>query len=214
MYEEYIQKWRSYSTSYGSQTCLFYMVGKFYELYDILDKQTGEGQTNVKQAVESLGITLTVREGDGPKGENCLFAGFPEQSLQKFAGMLTRDGWTVVVCDQEKSSAGKVVDRPVARIFSPGTHIELAGAEAPYLAGLWLQEIEGSAPSYAAAVLDLTTGHLVSFESKAHGTRLRCGPPMNWSIFSKFILHVKQLFGGVELQSPNRRKHRFNAGAD
>ncbi len=185
MYEEYIQKWRSYSTSYGSQTCLFYMVGKFYELYDILDKQTGEGQTNVKQAVESLGITLTVREGDGPKGENCLFAGFPEQSLQKFAGMLTRDGWTVVVCDQEKSSAGKVVDRPVARIFSPGTHIELAGAEAPYLAGLWLQEIEGSAPSYAAAVLDLTTGHLVSFESKAHGT------PEVWS--SDELVHFFQI---------------------
>ena len=107
------------------------MVGKFYEMYDILQKQTGEGQTNVKQAVETLGITLTVREKDGPHGEDCLFAGFPEQSLQKFAAMLTRDGWTVVVCDQQKDDAGKVLGRPVARIFSPGTHIEFAGTEAP-----------------------------------------------------------------------------------
>ena len=169
MYEEYIQKWKTYSKTYGDQTCLFYMVGKFYELYDILDNKTGEGQTNVKQAVETLGITLTIREADGPKGENCYFAGFPEQSLQKFAGMLTREGWTVVVCDQEKNGSGKVTDRPVARIFSPGTHIELAGAEAPYLAGLWLQEEREGAPTYAACVLDLTTGHLVSFESKASG---------------------------------------------
>ncbi len=169
MYEEYIRKWKAYSETYGEHTCLFYMVGKFYELYDIINKQTGEGQTNVKQAVETLGITLTIREGEGPQGENCYFAGFPEQSLQKFAGMLTREGWTVVVCDQEKNGAGKVTDRPIARIFSPGTHIELAGAEAPYLAGLWLEEQKEGAPHYAAAVLDLTTGHLVSFESKASG---------------------------------------------
>ena len=169
MYQEYIEKWKQFANHYGPQTCLFYMVGKFYEMYDILDKDSGEGQTNVKQAVETLGITLTTKEKDGPKGEDCYFAGFPEQSLQKFAGMLTREGWTVVVCDQEKDSSGKVLKRPVARIFSPGTHIELAGAEAPYLAGVWFQEKGDQAPDYAAAVLDLTTGHLVTFESKAQG---------------------------------------------
>jgi DNA mismatch repair protein MutS len=169
MYEEYITKWLGYTKQYGEQTCLFYMVGKFYEMYDILDKQTGDGKTNVRQAVETLGITLTVREKDGPRGEDCYFAGFPEQSLQKFAGMLTREGWTVVVCDQDKDASGKVKGRPVARIFSPGTHIELAGAEAPYLAGIWFQETDG-APLYAAATLDLTTGHLVSFEGKAMGS--------------------------------------------
>lgn len=169
MYQEYIQKWKQFSAQYGAETCLFYMVGKFYELYDIVDKQTGEGQTNVKQAVEALGITLTIKEKEGPNGEDCYFAGFPEQSLQKFAGMLTREGYTVVVCDQSKNASGKVTNRPVARIFSPGTHIELAGAEAPYLAGLWFQEQGQEAPSYAAIVLDLTTGHLVSFESKCQG---------------------------------------------
>jgi DNA mismatch repair protein MutS len=169
MYDVYIQKWKQFSKQYGDQTCLFYLVGKFYEMYDILDKQTGDGQTNVKQAVETLGITLTIKEKDGPKGEDCFFAGFPEQSLQKFAGLLTREGWTVVVCDQEKNGLGKVTGRPVARIFSPGTHIELAGAEASYLAGIWFQEVPGSAPRYAACVLDLTTGHLVSFEAKAQG---------------------------------------------
>jgi len=170
MYEEYISKWKGYAKTYGEQTCLFYMVGKFYELYDIVDSKTGEGQTNVKQAVETLGITLTIREGDGPKGEACYFAGFPEYTLQKFATLLTREGWTVVVCDQEKNSAGKVTARPVARIFSPGTHIETAGADAPYLAGIWFEQEKDLAPSYAAAVLDLTTGHLVSFESIAQGT--------------------------------------------
>jgi DNA mismatch repair protein MutS len=185
MYDTYIETWTKYSKQYGEQTALFYMVGKFYEMYDILNKQTGEGQTNVRQAVETLGITLTVREKDGPKGEDCLFAGFPEQSLQKFAAMLTRDGWTVVVCDQEKDHSGKVRGRPVARIFSPGTHIEFAGTDAPYLAGIWFEEKSDDAPHYAAAVLDMTTGHLVSFESKCSG-----GPDI-WS--SDELVHFFQI---------------------
>lgn len=171
MYEEYIKQWKRYSGQYGSNTALFLMVGKFYELYDILDKETGEGQTNVRQAVDTLGITLTTRKGDGPHGEDCFFAGFPEQSLQKFAALLTREGWTVIVCDQQKNEKGAVTGRPVARIFSPGTHIETAGADAPYLAGVWFEEATDvqSSPSFAVAVLDMTTGEVVSYEGQAQG---------------------------------------------
>jgi DNA mismatch repair protein MutS len=169
MYEEYIKQWKQFQKQFGDQTCLFLMVGRFYELYDIVNPVTGEGQTNVKQAVEALGITLSVRKGDGPKKEDCYFAGFPEPSLQKFAAMLTRDGWTVVVCDQQKNSSGTVTGRPVSRIFSPGTHIETAGADAPYLAGLWLQENGIQAPLFSAVVMDMTTGHLVSYEGVSSG---------------------------------------------
>ncbi len=171
MYEEYIKQWKHFQSHYGDQTCLFLMVGRFYELYDIVDPVTGEGQTNVKQAVEALGITLSVKKGDGPKKEDCYFAGFPEPSLQKFAAMLTRDGWTVVVCDQQKDEKGTVTGRPVSRIFSPGTHIETAGADAPYLGGLWLQENEHQAPSFSAVTIDMTTGHLVSYEDKTVGNQ-------------------------------------------
>ena len=171
MYEEYIKRWKQYQKQFGDQTCLFLMVGRFYELYDIVNPLTGEGQTNVKQAVEALGITLTVRKADGPKGEDTYFAGFPEPSLQKFAAMLTREGWTVVVCDQEKDEKGNVKERPVSRVFSPGTHIETAGAEAPYLAGVWIQETAQEPPSFSAVVLDMTTGHLVSYEGKAQGNQ-------------------------------------------
>lgn len=169
MYDEYIKQWKHYRSHYGDQTCLFLMVGRFYELYDVVNPVTGEGQTNVKQAVEVLGITLTVRKGDGPKKEDCYFAGFPEPSLQKFAAMLTREGWTVVVCDQQKDEKGTVTGRPVSRIFSPGTHIETAGAEAPYLAGLWLQEVEQGPPTFSAVVMDMTTGSLVSYEGATLG---------------------------------------------
>lgn len=148
------------------------LVGIFYELYDIVDPATNEGQTNVKQAVEALGITLSTKKADGPKKEDCLFAGFPEQSLQKFAGILTKDGWTVVVAGQDKDVKGKVSGRSIIRIFSPGTHVEVAGVEAPYLAGVWFEEGDlkkGLPPTYAASVLDLTTGKMISYDGVAQG---------------------------------------------
>lgn len=213
MYDVYIKTWKQYAKQYGDQTCLFYLVGKFYEMYDILDKTTSVGQTNVKQAVEALGITLTTKEKDGPHGEDCYFAGFPEQSLQKFAAMMTRDGWTVVVCDQEKDGKGKVTGRPVTRIFSPGTHIEVAGTEASYLAGLWIQEESDKTPTYAAAVLDMSTGQLISFES------ITTGNAEIWS--SDELVHFFQIYApretviwwrGAPLARPSESTFRRRCG--
>ena len=171
MYQQYIQEWKKYKAKYGDKVCFLMLVGKFYELYDILDKETQEGQTNVKEAVEILGIQLPIKKGDGPHGEDCYAAGFPEQSLQKFVTMLTRENWTVVVTQQDKNAAGKVTGRPVERIFSPGTHIESAGMETPYLAGLWLEEeSQRTPPSFAAVSLDLTTGNVFSFEGQTSGS--------------------------------------------
>lgn len=169
MYLEYIKEWKKYRQQYGEKMCFLLLVGKFYELYDILDKETQEGQTNMKQATEILGIQLSLKKGDGPNGEDCYFSGFPEQSLQKFVTLLTRENWTVVVTQQQKNTSGKVTGRPVERVFSPGTHIESAGADAPYLAALWLEENQNEPPSFAAVVLDLTTGLLESFEGKTTG---------------------------------------------
>ena len=172
MYQKYISEWKKYKNMYGDQTCFFMLVGKFFELYDILDKETQEGQTNMKRAVEVLGIALTLKKGDGPNGEDCYFAGIPEVALQKYATILTRENWTVVVACQEKDEKGAVTGRPVSRIFSPGTHIESAGSEPPYLAALWLEEgslIQRAPPTFAATILDLTTGTLQSFEGTARG---------------------------------------------
>ena len=95
MNRDYFQIWKKYSDLYGSNTCLFLMVGKFYEMYDSIDPVTGETQTSMKRAVEVLNIQLSIKKGEGPNGHDLLFAGVPEQSLHKFAGILTKNGWTV-----------------------------------------------------------------------------------------------------------------------
>lgn len=153
MYKEYYELWSRHTAEFGPKTTIFLMVGSFYELYDIQDAD-GRTKMNVKDVVDILGIQLKVKRGDAPGGCDGLFAGFPDYVLHKWAGKLTGAGWTVVVVDQVKDRSDKVVERRVARILSPGTHLEaLGGHEAPTIVAVWM-----AASVWAAATFDLSTG--------------------------------------------------------
>lgn len=171
MEKEYQKLYRHYSELYGPNTCIFLMVGKFYEMYDRENETTGEPYTSMLRAVELLNIQLSPPNPD--KGKPYYFAGIPEQSLHKYASVLTKHNWTVVVVDQVKNEAGKVVDRAAVRILSPGTHFETATTEAPYVAAVWLEESTwqtGEPPSFGLALFDLTTGITTGFQGKTTGT--------------------------------------------
>lgn len=191
--EKYVALYHGYKNKYGANTAIFMLVGSFYELYDILDLKTREPQTSAKQAVERMGITLTVKKGNGPKGADTLFAGFPEAQLHKFGNLLTRENWTVIVVDQKKNAKGAVEDREVVRILSPGTHTEASTADALYVGGLWLEAGgwgTGAAPTFAAAVLDATTGYSYMYEGATYGKG-------TWS--SDDLIHFFQVYPPKEL---------------
>jgi DNA mismatch repair protein MutS len=169
MYKEYIELYQTYTKKYGAKTAIFMMVGSFYELYDIQNAETGETQANVREIVDYLGIQLTNKKGDVGKGNDGLFAGFPDYVMHKWAGRLTANGWTVVIVDQCKNERGKVTARKVARILSPSTHMEhTSSTETPYVATLYMEE-GTSAPSFGAALLDSTTGSTWTYAGTAKG---------------------------------------------
>ena len=166
MYEEYGKFYGEYTKKYGSKTAIFLMVGAFYELYDIQDKDTGETAYNVKDITDLLGIQLTNKKDIKEDGKTGLFAGFPDYALHKHAARLTTIGWTIIVIDQIKDAKGKVLDRKVSRILSPSTHVEsMPATDTPYLTLLVFQ------PNlmFGLATLDLTTGTTSTYSSQATG---------------------------------------------
>ena len=170
MYDDYVSHYKKYSALYGEKVAIFLQVGKFYEFYDILDPTTGEGQTTTKKLIDFLGIKLLYRKVPGDR--DGIWAGVPIQSLHVFASRLTRENWTCVIFNESKNLMGKII-RTVARILSPGTHLENAEKETMYSASLWLEEAPWSShkpPSFAASVVDLTTGECISYEGTAVGT--------------------------------------------
>ena len=170
MHKEYIELYKTYNQKYGKKTAIFLMVGSFYELYDIQDKETGETQANIKDIVELLGIQLSTKKVDFPENCDGLSAGFPDYVMHKWAGRLTSAGWTVVIVDQIKDMRGKVKERKVSSILSPSTHIENTSAtETPYIMTLFFHQQGGFPPYFGAATLDLTTGTSHTYSGQAQG---------------------------------------------
>lgn len=221
MNNEYEHFWNQYRPKYGPNTAILLMVGKFYEMYDVQDPETGQTSFNVRDICDFLGLQLTVRRGDAPGGKDVLFAGIPEQVLHKWAGRLTDNGWTVVVIDQVKDRAGKVIRREVARILSPGTHWEHAAThETPSIVGIWMSAgaTFGSPPTFGAAAFDLSTGITSTLSGEA------CGRTDVWS--SDDLTHYLQVqaprelifwWAGDALDRPDeptlRRRLAYPAGA-
>jgi hypothetical protein len=105
------------------------------------------------------------------RDNNELFAGVPEQSLHKYASLLTKEGWTVVVVNQIKNIQNKVVERKVSHILSPGTHIESFTSDSSFLATLYLEENQytNDAPKFSISAVDVSTGRCLSFSGKLEG---------------------------------------------
>jgi len=172
MYEEYVKAYRHYSITYGADTAIFYQVGKFYELYDWIDPKTGQTQTSMRRAMDILGTQMSERKGDAPGGLTGLFGGVPDQNLHKYASLLTRKNWTVVVINQVKDTKGNVTERTMSRILTPGTHVESITTDVLYTSAIWLEDSawgSNEPPSFALASVDLSTGRIVTYEGKATG---------------------------------------------
>ncbi len=169
MYAEYLNLYKTHKAQRGPKVAIFLLVGIFYEMYDERGPE-GDTKTNFPELVELLGLTVSVKKGEGPSGSlyDGIVAGIPEDHLHKWSARLTSLGWTVVVVDQVKNPAGKVVKREVSRILTPGSHIEAASSQDVYMTFVSLSMKD--VPYLALTALDLTTGHLHTFECKATGS--------------------------------------------
>ena len=169
MYAEYLNLYKTHKAIRGPKVAIFLLVGIFYEMYDERGPE-GDTKTNFLELVDLLGLTVSVKKGEGPSGPlyDGIVAGIPEDHLHKWSARLTSLGWTVVVVDQVKNPAGKVVKREVSRILTPGSHIEAASSQDIYMTFVSLSMKD--VPYLALTALDLTTGHLHTFECKATGS--------------------------------------------
>lgn len=113
-------------------TLLFFQVGDFYELFF----------EDAKMASAFLGIALTKRGQH--EGEPIPLCGVPVHALDHYLTKLIRGGYRVAICDQlEQATPGKVVQRGVTKVLTPGTLTDsklLDDKSASYLFSFFPQE--------------------------------------------------------------------------
>lgn len=89
---------------------LLFQVGDFYELFF----------DDAKNASAYLGIALTKR--GKINGDPIPLCGVPVHALDHYLAKLIKGGFKVALCDQlEEAKPGKMVDRGVTQVFTPGT---------------------------------------------------------------------------------------------
>ena len=136
---------------------LLYRVGDFFECFF---------QDAVTIARE-LELVLTSKEG-GKNVGRVRMTGVPHHALDRYAAMLVEKGYAIAVCDQVEEAAGaasegRMVDREIVRVITPGTLIEegmLKASRNNFLAAVVLAN-----KHWGLACADISTGEFFTTQS-------------------------------------------------
>ena len=122
--DDYLEMHQEYQKQYG-KIALLMQVGMFYEYYGVDNDKEKLG--NVAEVSSTLNIQMTRKNKKITHNDrgNPLFAGVPVHAVNRFLDVLMKNGFTVIVVDQDKenSKVGNVLDRKIKAIYSPGTYI-------------------------------------------------------------------------------------------
>jgi len=139
---------------------LLFRMGDFYETFD----------DDAKTVSRILGITLTERNnGDA---DDVPMAGFPHHALDSHLPKLIRSGLRVAICEQTEdpdNSSGKVVDRDVVEVVTPGVSFHdqlLSPKQSNFLAALHFGTGRDS-DRIGFSFIDATTGEFSVTEASA-----------------------------------------------
>lgn len=159
------QYWR-YRKEVPADALLLFRLGDFYELF----------HADAEEGARLLGITLTQRQGYP-------MAGIPYHAANNYLPKLLAAGKKVAIVDQvETPRPGKLVERALTRILTPGTTLEEHQLDARK--NHYLLALTSDKQGFHAAWLDLSTGDF-QIASEAHPARLM---PLFTSIDPREIL--------------------------
>lgn len=141
---------------------VLFRLGDFYEAFNL----DAEKLSNI------LGITLT---GRGKGDKRVPMAGIPYHSLDNYLPKLLKAGEKVALVEQLTDPVqGKIVERDVTKIYTPGTLTEenaLSESTNNFIASIYMFNA-GKDPKYSAALCDISTGKLEVFEVNDKATLL------------------------------------------
>jgi DNA mismatch repair protein MutS len=139
-------QYRRIKSELPKDALLLFRLGDFYEMFF----------EDAQQGAQLLNVALTKR-GVVP------MCGIPFHAANAYIGKMLRAGRKVAICDQvEEAVPGKLVQREVTQILSPGTHFDerLLAAER----NNFLATVHPLGKTMGVALVDLTTGDFKATE--------------------------------------------------
>ena len=133
---------------------LLFRLGDFYEMFF----------DDAKDGAQILNLALTARNG-------IPMCGLPFHAATNYIARILKAGRKVAICEQtEEAKPGKLVNREVTQILSPGTHFDermLVAERNNFLASVY-----PSGKTFGLALVDLTTGDFLTTELESDNALL------------------------------------------
>lgn len=146
-----MQQYQSIRRTLPKGTLLLFRLGDFYELFF----------DDAKLAADILGVALTKRNG-------MPMCGVPFHAAEAYIGKLIKAGHRVAICDQvSEPQPGKIVERKVSQIISPGTVSDLNLLESKQ--NNFLAAINHAKNRFGLALIDVSTGEFRVAEMDSQG---------------------------------------------
>ena len=142
--KKYIQYHDKYVEKYGENTVVLMQTGSHFNIFAIINDDINVGPDIYHICKNVLNNALQVTKQNKNVKEisfkNCLMAGFPIYSIQKYETILLNHNFTVVVVEQITPSPNP--ERGVTRIVSPGTIIDNPIQDNNYLMSIYIEKNE------------------------------------------------------------------------
>jgi len=144
-----IAQYRRIKAGLPKDALLLFRLGDFYEMFF----------EDARDGAQLLNLSLTARNG-------VPMCGLPHHAANGYIARILKAGRKVAICDQtEDARPGKLVQREVTQILSPGTHFDermLVAERNNFLAAVY-----PSGKIFGLALVDLTTGDFLTTELEA-----------------------------------------------
>ncbi|HIK41652.1 MAG TPA: DNA mismatch repair protein MutS, partial [Thermoleptolyngbya sp. M55_K2018_002] len=137
------------------QALLLYRVGDFFETFF-------QDAITIAQELE---LVLTSKDAGKTVGRVPL-AGVPHHAMERYCAQLVERGYAVAICDQTEDAAdaqGRLVQRQVTRVITPGTVLEegmLNARRNNYLAAVVI-----AGAHWGLAIADVSTGEFLTTQT-------------------------------------------------
>jgi DNA mismatch repair protein MutS len=149
-----MQQYRRIKGELPKDALLLFRLGDFYEMFF----------DDAKDGAQILNLALTARNG-------VPMCGLPFHAANNYIARVLKAGRKVAICEQtEEARPGKLVNREVTQILSPGTHFDermLVAERNNFLAAVY-----PSGKIFGLALVDLTTGDFLTTELETDSTLL------------------------------------------
>ena len=147
-------QYRRIKSELPKDALLLFRLGDFYEMFF----------EDAKEGSQILNLSLTARNG-------IPMCGLPHHAANNYISRVLRAGRKVAICEQtEEPKPGKLVNREVTQILSPGTHFDermLVAEKNNFLAA-----VVSTGKTFGLALVDLTTGDFLTTEVEAEAALL------------------------------------------